>query len=77
MATNTLDASRPYDRAATMRNAHRLYRYAQEKGWTDWPFARCVRFAMAESRGRRELSRFADVERAMRAAVAEAAGRAR
>ncbi len=69
MATESHDA-RGYSYSATMRNAHKLFRYAKSKGWTDCPFSRRMRFAMVESREGRELSRFAEVEAAMREAVA-------
>lgn len=53
------------DRAEVMRQAHRTHRYAISKGWDDWPFSRCLRFALAEARGRRELHGFVAVEEAM------------
>jgi hypothetical protein len=43
------------DRRTVMRNAHRLYKYARMRGWTDWPFDRCLRFAWAEEKGRAAL----------------------
>ena len=57
------------DGAGVMRQAHQTFRYMQRRGWEDWPFERCLRFAWAEARGRKEVDRFAALEAAMRRIV--------
>lgn len=60
-----------------MRAAWKEWRYARRKGWHElegvdqWTWSRCLRFAAAQHRARRES--FAAVEQAMRGLVASGA----
>jgi hypothetical protein len=44
------------DRAAVMRKAHANYRDAMQRGWEGWTFGRCLRMAIHEGKGRRDIA---------------------
>lgn len=60
------------DGSGVMRQAHQTFRYMRLRGWEGWPFSRCLRFAWAQARGRKDLDSFAAVEAAMRRIVGSA-----
>ncbi len=67
------------DRASVMRAAWKEWRDARRRGWHElpgpdrWDWPRCLRFAQAQARARRES--FGAVERAMRTLVAKSEAR--
>ncbi|GLI93592.1 hypothetical protein LMG27198_25840 [Methylocystis echinoides] len=67
------------DRSAIMRQAWKEWRYARRRGWDmlegpdRWDWARCLRFAAAQHRGRRDS--FTAVEAAIRSLVAKSEAR--
>jgi hypothetical protein len=61
--------------SAIMKSAHRTYFAMNWKGpTTEWDFARCLRLAHAEIRGKRDMYMFTRIEEVMQRLVKETAG---